>query len=314
MKDLRINAGFLSWWDRKAVDDAPVLKILWAAGCVFYVRTTQPQGLMQLETSNNLCGVTTNLFNRNLSSGGSSGGEGALIGLRGSCLGVGSDIGGSIRCPAANCGVYGLRPTSYRLPLEGLWSTMMGSEQIVLVAGPLSTSLEGVKLFMKTVLSTEPWLFEPSLLPFPWRCDESHLPISKGKKLKIGVLWSDKVVKPHPPILRALSEIAEKLRKVNEIELVDWKPYKHDEAWEITASLYFCDGAAETRDAIDASGEPWRPLTDFIIKENTYTRRLSIEELWYWTERRDSYRREYAKVWNARPMRRMEYSRNLQKR
>ena len=131
MKDLGLNAGFVSWWDTKGTDDAHILKILWDAGCVFYVRTTQPQTLMHLETSSNLYGVTVNPFNRNLTSGGSSGGEGALISLRGSCLGIGTDIGGSIRSPSANCGVYGFRPTSYRLPVDGWAATMLGSEQIV---------------------------------------------------------------------------------------------------------------------------------------------------------------------------------------
>jgi hypothetical protein len=48
--------------------------------------------------------TTTNPFNTTLTAGGSSGGEGALIGFRGSCLGIGTDIGGSIRSPAANNG------------------------------------------------------------------------------------------------------------------------------------------------------------------------------------------------------------------
>ena len=48
---------------------------------------------MQLETSSNLYGVTLNPYNRKATPGGSSGGEGALLGFRGSCLGVGSDIG-----------------------------------------------------------------------------------------------------------------------------------------------------------------------------------------------------------------------------
>jgi amidase len=51
------------------------------------------------------CRVTTNPFNSTLTSGGSSGGEGALVGFRGSCLGIGTDIGGSIRSPAANNGI-----------------------------------------------------------------------------------------------------------------------------------------------------------------------------------------------------------------
>jgi Asp-tRNA(Asn)/Glu-tRNA(Gln) amidotransferase A subunit family amidase len=49
--------------------------------------------------------ITTNPFNTTLTAGGSSGGEGALVGFRGSCLGIGTDIGGSIRSPAANTGL-----------------------------------------------------------------------------------------------------------------------------------------------------------------------------------------------------------------
>ena len=94
MKGLGLNAGFVSWWDVVAKADAFVLEILWNAGAVFYARTTQPQSLMHLETSSNLYGVTVNPFNRRLTAGGSSGGEGALLGCRGSCLGIGSDIGG----------------------------------------------------------------------------------------------------------------------------------------------------------------------------------------------------------------------------
>ena len=298
MKGLGLNAGFISWWEHKGEDDAHILKILWDAGCVFYARTTQPQTLMHLETSNNLYGVTVNPFNRNLTSGGSSGGEGALIGLRGSCLGIGTDIGGSIRSPAANCGLYGLKPTSYRLPTDGWSATMLGQEAILPSIGPLSTSLEGLKLLMKTVLAGKPWLVEPSLIPLPWRDQDSQLVSAGKKKLKVGIMWSDEVVRPHPPVIRALKEVTEKLKAVDGVELVDWKPYKHDEAWEIIASLYFCDGAKEEKDAMEASGEPWRPLSDFIIKENPYVKHRSIEEVWYWTGRREAYRREYAKIWN----------------
>lgn len=59
-------------------------QILWDEGCVFFARTTQPQTIMHLETSSNIWGTTTNPYNRNLTPGGSSGGESALIGLRGS--------------------------------------------------------------------------------------------------------------------------------------------------------------------------------------------------------------------------------------
>ena len=297
MKSLRLHAGFVGWWNEKADDDAHVLKILWDAGCIFHARTTEPQTLMHLETSSNLYGETVNPWNQILTSGGSSGGEGALIGLRGSPLGLGTDIGGSVRSPAANCGIYSLRPTSYRLPTGGMSGTMLSEEQILAVIGPMSTSLEGLKLIMSTVIAAKPWLVEPSVLPFPWRYQEPLLEL-KRKKLKIGVLWSDDIVKPHPPILRALREVVDKLHASGDFDIVDWKPYKHDEAWKIIASLYFCDGGMEEADAIDSSGEPWRPLSKWIIKENPYVKHLSIEDVWYWTGKREEYRSAYAKIWN----------------
>ena len=94
MKGLRLNSGYVALWDNVADEDARLLQILWSAGAVFYARTTEPQSLMHLETDSNLYNITVSPYNRDLSAGGSSGGEGALIGLRGSCLGIGTDIGG----------------------------------------------------------------------------------------------------------------------------------------------------------------------------------------------------------------------------
>jgi amidase len=71
---------------------------------------------MSTECINAIYGRTVNGFNRNLSCGGSSGGEGALVGLRGSLLGFGSDIGGSIRVPSSFNGLYGLRGSYNRMP------------------------------------------------------------------------------------------------------------------------------------------------------------------------------------------------------
>ncbi|KAF2454224.1 putative glutamyl-tRNA amidotransferase subunit A [Lineolata rhizophorae] len=297
-----VNAGFVSWVGRPAPSDsAGLLQLLDAAGAVFYARTTQPQTLMHLETSSNLYGATVNPFRRSLTSGGSSGGEGALLGLRASCLGVGTDIGGSIRSPAANQGLFGLKPSSYRLPMEGMAATMMGQEQIVPVIGPLSTSLEGVRLFMRACLRQRPWVRFPSLLPLPWREGEGWERTAEGgcvKKLKVGVLWDDGVVRVHPPVRRALKETVDALKKVEGVEIVEWKPYKHDLAWEIIASLYFCDGASEESEAIAESGEPWRPLSEFIIKQNPFVKKLSVSEIWDWTQKREEYRAAYAQRWN----------------
>lgn len=68
------------------------------------------------DSYNHVFGQCVSPFNRNLISGGSSGGEGTLVGGRGSVLGIGTDIGGSIRIPACLQGLYGLCPTIGRVP------------------------------------------------------------------------------------------------------------------------------------------------------------------------------------------------------
>ena len=80
------------------------------------------------ETVNNITGVTVNPYSNKLSSGGSSGGEGALIALQGSVIGLGTDIGGSIRIPAGFNALYGLRPSHGRMPYNMLAKSMEGQE------------------------------------------------------------------------------------------------------------------------------------------------------------------------------------------
>jgi len=299
MKGLPQNAAFIAWYHDPAPASEPhILQLLWRAGCVFYVRTTQPQILMHLETSSNLHGVTVNPHNRQLTSGGSSGGEGALLGLRASPLGLGSDIGGSIRSPAANNGLYGLRTTSTRLPLAGVRAPMLGAEHILPVLGPLSTSLAGCALFMKAILDQKPWLTDPSLTPLPWRSPSPNTTPTRPQRftrtnpLRIGIMPSDAIVRPHPPITRALADLTAKLRHIPEIALATWAPYKHDEAWQIIASLYFADGGREDMAALAAGAEPWRLLTKFILSENQYVQELSVARVWGLTGRREGYRAE----------------------
>ena len=159
----------------------------------------------------------------------------------------------------------------------------------------MSTSLEGLKLFMQTMLSAKPWLQEPALVPIPWNSSYRIVP---EQHLKIAIMWNDGVVQPHPPISRALKAIVSALDKVPNVSIVDWEPHLHDEAWAITSSLYFPDGGAEDAAAIEESREPWRPLTEWIIKENPCVKKLKLQELWYWLEEREVYRTKYAKIWN----------------
>lgn len=85
--------GYVSWIGKMEKKESVLVTLLMKAGAVLYVKTSVPQSLMTGETVNNIIGKTTNPRNKNWSCGGSSGGEGALVALRGSVIGVGTDIG-----------------------------------------------------------------------------------------------------------------------------------------------------------------------------------------------------------------------------
>lgn len=169
---------------------------------------------------------------------------------------------------------------------------MAGADTVETVLGPLSTSLQGLKIFMKTIIDSEPWIEEPALIPMPWRA--YSVPVDRP--LRIGVLWHDGLVRPHPPVTRALRMVVNTL-KAEEIEIVDFAPHLHDEAWAILASLYYPDGGEADTEDIASSGEPWRPLSEWIIKDNPCVKKLSLGELAYWLEEREAYRNEYALHW-----------------
>ncbi|KFY42611.1 hypothetical protein V495_04429 [Pseudogymnoascus sp. VKM F-4514 (FW-929)] len=151
--------------------NCPLVDILIAAGAVLYVKTNIPQTLMALDSVNNVFGRVLNPANRSLTAGGSSGGEGALLALRGSPLGVGTDIGGSIRVPAMCNGLYGFKPSAGRIPYVGPMGRLTaarGRLGLQTSAGPLATSLRDVQLFMEVVAHAQPWETSADALPGTW--------------------------------------------------------------------------------------------------------------------------------------------------
>lgn len=94
IKDLETSMGYVGWVGKYDTEDSVLVAMLRKAGAVFYVKTSVPQSLMMCETFNNIIGRTVNPRNKNWSCGGSSGGEGAMVGFRGGIIGVGTDIGG----------------------------------------------------------------------------------------------------------------------------------------------------------------------------------------------------------------------------
>lgn len=92
VKGTRTTCGLIIWADEVSTQDAHVVDILRRQGAIFHVKTTNAQLAMELGCDSNHFGSTFNPYNANLTCGGSSGGEGALIGLRGSVSGIGTDM------------------------------------------------------------------------------------------------------------------------------------------------------------------------------------------------------------------------------
>jgi len=120
-------------------------------------------------------------------------------------LGIGSDIGGSVRIPAAFCGLYGLRPSYGRVPYAGAVNSLEGQDSVPSVFGPMCNSIYGIKILMQAVLAQCPWLKDPLAIRKRW--DEEEYKLSEhggGKELCFAVMWDDGIVVPHPPIVRGL--------------------------------------------------------------------------------------------------------------
>lgn len=275
IKDTPATSALIAWANDVSDEDALIVRTFREQGAVFHVKTTNPQTLMALETDSNLFGRTTNPHNTSLTCGGSTGGEGALLAMRGSPLGIGTDIGGSIRVPSAFCGIYGFKPTIGRLPHSGLSGLHDGMQNLVGVIGPLAQSIEDLELFCIAGLKHEPWKYEPSLIEMPWRAVHiADLP----EKLRIGVIWSDGVVQPHPPITRALQHMVSALRDDGHT-VIDWDTSLHKALEDITNSIYFLDGGDEYHQKLDEGKEPAVPIVKWLLDEKA-VKRHSLEETW----------------------------------
>jgi amidase len=163
---------------------------------------------MFLETWSNLWGRTLNPFNTNFSAGGSSGGDGSLVAMRGAPFCPSTDIGGSIRAPGTFNGLYAMRPTAERTAKRGMGTAAPGQISIKVSSGPNCHSMADVKMVAEILLTHYGLSFEPTVVRLPWK----QIP-PKTEKLCFGLMSSDGCVTPQPAIARALTETAAKLRE-----------------------------------------------------------------------------------------------------
>jgi Asp-tRNA(Asn)/Glu-tRNA(Gln) amidotransferase A subunit family amidase len=130
--------------------DALGVKLVREAGGIPFVKSNNPQIVFCLNNENTIYGVAMNPHNPGRTTGGSSGGEGGLVSTKCSPVGLGTDIAGSIRCPAAFCGTYGFKPTPFRVSYLGAIlpakDSLLPQTRIIPSMGPFAGSVNDIKV------------------------------------------------------------------------------------------------------------------------------------------------------------------------
>ena len=233
--------------------DGVLVERLRRAGAVVLGKTNVPQLMLWHECDNPVYGRTNNPWDLGRTPGGSSGGEGAIIAAGGSPLGLGGDLGGSIRVPAHFCGVTGIKPTSYRLPRDGSRGNFRGLDAVVGQPGPMGRKVEDLEVALRVLVDDPLARPQTDVCPGPM-LDSARVRI---KNLRIAYWDDDGFFEASPAVRRGVRDAAEILRSLG-ARVEYWKPEFVDEAVECYTALLSADGGADGRDMCRGSSVDWR--------------------------------------------------------
>jgi amidase len=156
-KGLTTTAGYEPLKNNIPQDDAIIVKLLKAEGAIIIGKTNLSVLAMDMQSDNPIFGKTNNPWDINKSSGGSSGGCATALATGMTPLSFGNDLAGSIRIPAAYCGVYGFKPSFGAVSLEGIQADpaeKVNGLKSLAVAGPLARNIEDLELALSILAQT----------------------------------------------------------------------------------------------------------------------------------------------------------------
>ena len=237
--------GVVALKDNIAERDAPVIAHLRAAGAIVLGRTNQPDYGLRWHSANALRGTTLNPWDLVLTPGGSSGGEAAALAAGLTPLGIGGDMGGSLRFPAYCCGVMALKPGLGRV--SNILTRLFGDPptlypQIAAVNGPLARHAADLRLalgIMEQRDPEDPWwspapLFQdPGPVKVAMACDPGGKGVDPNVAAaveKAGALLSDagyRVEAAEPPALGAVTRTLEAIADSETTPYLDAMPARH---------------------------------------------------------------------------------------
>lgn len=239
-----------------STQDATVVARLRGAGAIPIARTNLPDLLFAFESDNLIRGRTNNPYDFSRTSGGSSGGEAALIAACGSPFGLGSDAAGSVRLPAHFCGIASIKPTSGRLPRTGHVPPAGGWIETLWQIGPMARHVEDLSSMM-------------SLLATPDGRDQTVIGMPFGdpaqvrmKDLRIAFFTDNGFVLAEPETVAVVRQAAASLEKeVHRIE--ERRPPGVEESYELEMRMIGPDGGDGLRAYLaDIGSTRTHPLLD----------------------------------------------------
>lgn len=209
------------------------------AGAVIMGLTNAPELLSAYESDNLIYGKTNNPYDLNLSSGGSSGGESAIIAAYGSPLGLGTDGGGSIRVPAHYCGITGIKPTQGLVPKTGiaLPGAGAGCLQAFGTCGPMGRTVDDLVLAL-SVLSG-PDGIDPDIPPVTMNNSYEV----KLSQLKVAYFTDNGIVTPTQDVIDAVLSAVRVLANMG-AKVEEARPHNIEKTFELHWEPFFtmCDG------------------------------------------------------------------------
>jgi len=289
---LATSMGFIGLSESIEAEDSPMAKLIKDLGGIILGKSNTSAGMMYSESTNMLWGRTLNPYSRKyLNVGGSSGGEGAIAALKGSCFGIGSDIGGSVRHPAALNNVYSIKPSFGRLPCFGTASGQPGQESVRTVYGILSKKLDNVKYVLQQIVDAKPYKgYDATCLPIDFRPY-----ILPQRKLRIAFLDTDGLSTATPPVLRGLQIVKDKL-KFNGHIVIDWPDLYLKDIRETIYPFYDANGFQAIFDIIKKSGEP---VDKLLSRWFPTARDMNVSELWKLQIKRTELAQKYMELCNG---------------
>ncbi|CAH8839790.1 unnamed protein product [Trichobilharzia szidati] len=257
--------------------DSVIVKALKNVGAVPFVTTATSQVCSSLDGFNPVCGEVSHPFNKSRIPGGSSSGEAVLLALHGSPIGIGTDLGGSIRIPASFCGLVSLKPTTVRISNLDIVSSCDTSVIYLKPSiGPMGRKVEDLVRFMRALLSPAMFDLDPYVMPTPF--DDVLYSGSQKRSLVIG--FYDNFNDPNIiPVLKvsqiAVNKAAIALKKAGHqiVQFTVPNPYR---AYILGLRAMFADGGLIVRKQLhgESVGPQLRSL-DLLLRFPNFLRPLA---------------------------------------